>query len=694
MTRTAASVTRDENPLLQPWTTPFEMPPFDQVEVGHYRPAFESALATNVDEIAAIAESTDAPSFDNTIEALERSGHALDRVCSVFFNLTGADTTDALEAIERDMAPVLARHSNAVFQNDSLYRRVEALAEREDELDLNAEQARVLERYRTIFRRNGCGLPPEIKQRLAAISERLATLGTTFSQNVLADEKSYTLVLNGEEDLAGLPEFLRQSAARAAADRGLAGKHLITLARSSIEGFLQFSSRRDLRERAFKAWSARGEAGATDNRPVIAEMVALRAERAQLLGYKSFAHFRLEDTMAKKPEAALDLLHSVWKPAQARAAREQAALEKLAQGEGHNEAFAPWDWRHYSEKQRSLEFDLDESAIKPYLQLDNMIAAAFDTASRLFGLSFTERHDLPLYHPDVRAWEVNGADGSNVGLFLGDYFARSSKRSGAWMSAFRSQEKLAGNIRPIIVNVMNFSKAEDGAPALLSFDDARTLFHEFGHALHGLLSNVTYPLISGTGVSRDFVEFPSQLYEHWIEQAQVLQRFARHHITGEPMPKEFLDRLLASRTFNQGFSTVEYVASALVDLKVHLLDDATDFDISAFEKATLAEIGMPEAITMRHRPTHFTHVFSGDGYSSAYYSYLWSEVLDADGFGAFEEAGDLYDPETAKRLHDFVYAAGNSRDPAEAYRGFRGRDPIPAPLLVKRGLSEPQTAES
>jgi peptidyl-dipeptidase Dcp len=693
MTETAATTSADRNPLLEAWATPFEMPPFDRIEIAHYRPAFDAALAENTAEIADIAGNPERPDFDNTIDALERSGHALDKVASVFFNLAGSHTNDALQEIERDMAPVLARHHNAIFQNEALYRRIEALVARKDDLGLTPEQARVLDRYHTIFRRNGGGLPAEVKKRLAAISERLATLGTTFSQNVLADERGWMLVLEGEDDLAGLPDYMRKSAAKAAADRGLPGKHVVTMARSSIEGFLQFSSRRDLREKAFKAWTSRGEAGATDNRPVIAEMVALRAERARLLGYRSFAHFRLEDTMAKTPEAALELLRNVWTPARARAAREQEALEALARDEGHNGAFAPWDWRHYSEKQRAREFDLDESAIKPYLQLDNIIDAAFDTASRLFGLHFAERRDLKLYHPDVRAWEVTDGSGRSVGLFLGDYFARTSKRSGAWMSAFRSQEKLLGDVRPIIVNVMNFSKAEDGAPSLLSFDDARTLFHEFGHALHGLLSDVTYPLISGTGVSRDFVEFPSQLYEHWLERPEVLQHFARHHVTGEPMPKEFLDRLLASRTFNQGFATVEYVSSALVDLDVHLLEEATDVDITAFERDVLARIGMPDAIVMRHRPPHFTHVFSGDGYSAAYYSYLWSEVLDADGFGAFEEAGDVFDPAAARRLRDFVYAAGNSRDPAEAYRLFRGRAPVPAALLVKRGLAAPQTAE-
>jgi peptidyl-dipeptidase Dcp len=684
-----ANAATTDNPLLGSWTTPFEAPPFDAIGNEDFRPAFDQALAEHRAEIDAIIANPAEPTFENTIAALELGGRALRQVSAVFFNLTGSHTSDALEAIELAMAPLLAQHRNAIHLNEALFRRIDNLKARQDELGLNAEQRRVLDRYHTLFVRQGGGLPEEKKNRLAAINERLAVLGTQFGQNLLADEKAYALVLDGEADLAGLPDFLRDAAAQAAADRGLPGKHVITLARSSIEPFLQFSSRRDLREAAFTAWSARGESGgATDNRGIIAETVALRAERAGLLGYRSFAHYRLDDTMAKTPEAALDLLHSVWGPARRRAMRERDGLQALAQAEGGNFEIAPWDWRYYSEQRRKQEFDFDESEIKPYFQLDAMIAAAFHTAGRLFGLTFTERRDVPVYHPDVRAWEVTGADGRHVGLFLGDYFARPSKRSGAWMSGFRGQEKLAGDIRPIIVNVMNFSKAGDGEPALLSFDDARTLFHEFGHGLHGLLSDVTYPAIAGTSVSRDFVEFPSQLFEHWLEQPEILNRFARHYRTGEPMPEALLAKVLAARTFNQGFATVEYTSSALVDFDFHLLPSAESLDVTAFEKQALERIAMPDAITMRHRPPHFQHIFAGDGYSASYYAYLWSEVLDADGFGAFEEAGDIFDPDTARRLHDFVYSAGYLREPAEAYRAFRGRVPDPAALLRKRGLAE------
>lgn len=675
------------NPLLRVWETPFGAPPFGEIVPDQFRPAFDEAVAESGAEVDAIASRQAKPSFQNTIAALELSGRALRQVSAVFFNIAGAHTNEAIEAIELAIAPILAKHRNAIYLNEELFRRIEDLHARQATLGLTAEQSRVLDRYHTIFRRQGAALPSEQKLRLAEINERLATLGTKFGQNVLADEKAYALVLEAEGDLAGLPDSLRDAAATAAGDRGLPGKHVITLARSSIEPFLQFSSRRDLRESAFRAWGARGESGGpTDNRAIIAEMVALRAERATLLGYPSFAHFRLDDTMAKTPEAALDLLHAVWKPAREQALREAEALQAMVQAEGGNFEIAPWDWRYYSERRRKAEFDIEESEIKRYLKLENVIEAAFYTASRLFGLTFAPCNDVPLYHPDVRAWDVKDAHERHVGLFLGDYFARPSKRSGAWMSSFRGQEKLAGEIRPIVVNVMNFSQSPNGAPVLLSFDDARTLFHEFGHALHGLLSDVTYPLIAGTSVSRDFVEFPSQLFEHWLEQPEILRRFAVHQDSGGPMPEDLLQGLLAARNFNQGFSTVEYVSSALVDLDFHLLGEADDIDVAAFEHASLERIGMPAGIVMRHRPAHFGHIFAGDGYSSAYYSYLWSEVLDADGFGAFKEAGDIFDPETARKLHDYVYSAGSLRDPEEAYTGFRGRMPEPAALMRKRGF--------
>jgi peptidyl-dipeptidase Dcp len=675
----------DENPLLEPWTGPFEAPPFDRIEPGHFRPAFDAALKDARREVDAIAANPAPPTFANTIEALERSGRSLDRVGGVFFNLTGAATNDELQAIEREIAPALARHRNDTYLNEALFKRIDALKAEENSLGLSAEQGRVLERYHLNFTRAGAGAPGEAKARLAAIGERLATVAAEFGQNVLADEKAWIMLL-GEDDLVGLPDFFIASAGRAAAERGQKGKYAVTLSRSSIEPFLQFSARRDLREAAFRAWEARGENdGATDNRAIAAEMVRLRAERARLLGYESYAHYRLADTMAKTPGAALDLLESVWAPGVSSALKEQEALQAIIAGEGGNFKVAPWDWRYLAEKRRKAEFDFDEGELKPYLQLDRMIEAAFYAASRLFGLGFEERFDLKLYDPDVRAWAVSGRDGSPIALFIGDYFARPSKRSGAWMSNFRAQQKLDGLQLPIVVNVMNFAKGAEGEASLLSLADARTLFHEFGHALHGMLSDVTYPLISGTRVAGDFVEFPSQLYEHWIKEPEMLRRFALHYKTGEPMPEALIAKLTSARRFNQGWATVEYTASALVDLKLHLDPSPADVDVVAFERQELARIGMPDAIAMRHRAPHFQHIFSG-GYSAAYYSYLWSEVLDADGFEAFEEAGDIFDAEVAHRLHDFVYAAGGSRDYDAAYRGFRRRSPSPAALFRKRGF--------
>jgi peptidyl-dipeptidase Dcp len=683
------------NPLLEPWTGPFEAPPFGHLKTSHFREAFELALGGAQAEVMAIAANPEAPTFGNTIEALERSGRQLTRISSVFFHLANADTNDELQAIERDIAPKLARHRVEVFLNGALFRRVDALHVHRNEVALDGEQARVLERYHIAFLRNGGGLPDETKTRLAAIAERLAALGTEFAQNVLADEQAYELVLAAKEDLAGLPASLVSAAAQMATDRGLPGKYVITLARSSVEPFLQFSARRDLREKVFRAWMQRGEGdGPTDNRAIATEMMQLRAERAQILGFRSFADFRLADSMAKTPQAALELLHSVWRPAIARAQDEERALQALVTDEGGNFRIAPWDWRYYAEKRRKAEFDFDESELKAYLQLEKMIEAAFFTASRLFGISFSERKDIPLYHPDARCWTVRGPDGREMALFIGDYFARASKRSGAWMNSLREQQKLDGENRPIVVNVTNFAKASGGQACLLSFDEARTLFHEFGHALHGMLSDVTYPLISGTNVVRDFVEFPSQLFEHWLEQPELLRRFALHHETGEPLPEPLLRRLLSARQFNQGFATVEYTASALVELALHQEPGTDPIDLIAFEKGELEKLGMPASIEMRHRMPHFQHVFSGDSYAAGYYAYLWSDVLAADGFEAFEETGDIFDPAVAKKLYEQIYSSGYSRAPEDAYKGFRGREARPEALLRNRGLIETSEGEA
>jgi peptidyl-dipeptidase Dcp len=684
-----------ENPFFADWKTPDGVAPFDHIKPEDFRLAYERALAEHEAEIAAIAADPAPASFDNTIAAMEGSGRALTRVQNVFHVLAGAHSNDDLLELEREIAPLIARHWNRIHTNAALFRRIDALAKQTDTLGLSAEQKRVLERYHINFRRAGAGLDGPAKGRLAEIIERLAALGTAFSQNVLADEQAFALSLEGEAELAGLPDFVRESMKSEAQERGRDG-YVVTLSRSSAEPFLQFADRRDLREKVFRAFIMRGDnGGKTDNNAIISEMVRLRAERAGLLGFADFAHYRLDDAMAKTPEAARELLDTVWARARNKALADRDDLQALVQEDGGNFKLAPWDWRYYAEKLRQRRCNLDEAAVKPYLSLDRMIDAAFYTAQQLFGLTFRPRPDVPVWHPDVRVWEVLGRDGEQIGLFFGDYFARPSKRGGAWMTSLRDQEKLSSRVRPLIVNVCNFSKAPAGEPSLLSFGDAHTLFHEFGHALHGLLSNVTYPEIAGTGVATDFVELPSQLYEHWLEQPELLRRFALHYQTGEPMPEDLLQRLIAARNFDRGFGTVEYVACALVDLDFHSLDAAAaaeEIDSTKFENKALARIEMPDEIVMRHRPPHFAHIFAGGGYAAGYYSYMWSEVLDADAFEAFEETGDIFDPATAKRLHDFVYSAGGSRDPADAYKAFRGRLPSSDALLRKRGFTEPAAA--
>ncbi len=668
------------NPLLTPWDTPFGLPPFGAIKDADFGPAFDAALAEARGNIAAIAGDPEAPTFANTIAALEMAEVALDRVAGVFFNLAGADSTDAREALQRDLAPKLSAFSSEVTNNRALFARIEALWDARDGLGLGAEEMRVLTLYRRMFVRSGAVLEGDASARLTEVMSRMAVLGTQFSQNLLADERAWFMEL-GAGDLEGLPDFVVDAARAAGAERGLAG-HVVTLNRSLIVPFLQFSPRRDLRAKAFAAWGLRGaNGGTTDNRGVAAEMLALRAERAALLGYASFADFKLEPEMAKTPGAVRDLLMRVWQPAKRHAERDAAVLEAMMAADGINGPLEPWDWRYYSEKRRKAEHDLDEAALKPYLSLEAMLGAQFDCANRLFGLEFRAL-DMPLYHPDARAWEVT-RQGRHIAVFIGDYFARASKRSGAWCSAMRSQKKLGGDVRPIVVNVCNFAK---GAPSLLSYDDARTLFHEFGHALHQMLSDVTYGFISGTSVARDFVELPSQLYEHWLEVPEVLEKHARHHATGLPMPADMQARLLAAGTYDQGFATVEFVASALVDLAFH--EGAAPVNPMAAQADVLAGLGMPRAIGMRHATPHFAHVFSGDGYSSGYYSYMWSEVMDADAFAAFEEAGGAFDPGMAAKLEKHILSAGGSAEADALYLRFRGAMPGVEALLRGRGLLE------
>jgi peptidyl-dipeptidase Dcp len=685
---TTAPVHALENPLLKPWQTPFETPPFTEIAPEHFMPAFEQAFADHAAEIAAITHDPATPDFANTITALERSGKLLSKVAAVFYDLVSAHSNPALLEIDKEVSLRMARHWNPIMMNAVLFGRIVALRDNRAALGLTSEQMRLLERTYTRFHRSGAGLDDDAKKRMAEINERLAHLGTAFSHHLLGDEQEWFMEL-GDADRDGLPDSFVAAARAAAEERGMPGKAVMTLSRSFVEPFLKSSTRRDLREKVFKAFTARGDNGnANDNNETIVEILALREESAKLLGFPTFAAYRLEDSMAKTPEAVRGLLERVWKPARARALADRDALQALVAQEGGNFALAPWDWRYYAEKLRQIRANFDDAAIKPYLVLDHMIEAAFDCAHRLFGLSFAERRDIPVWHPDVRVWEVRDAAGNHKALFYGDYFARPSKRSGAWMTSLRDQQKLDGAVAPLIINVCNFSKGAEGQPSLLSPDDARTLFHEFGHGLHGMLSDVTYPSLSGTSVFTDFVELPSQLYEHWQEQPQVLRQFARHFQTGEPLPDDLLKRFLAARKFNQGFATVEFVSSALIDLEFHTQPASASRDVRAFEREELEKIGMPAEISLRHRPTQFGHIFSGDHYASGYYSYMWSGVMDADAFGAFEEAGNIFDPAAAKRLHDDIYSSGGSRDPEDAYIAFRGREPEPEALLRRRGLLE------
>ncbi|MGV8937492.1 MAG: M3 family metallopeptidase [Allorhizobium sp.] len=679
------------NTALVDWDGLHGLPRFDAILDTDFAPAFDAVLSAHDAEIDAIADNAEAATFANTIIALELAGDDLSRVSSLFWNRAGAHSNDVIQALERDIAPKMSRHYSRIGMNAALFARIDGLWQKRETLGLTTEEMRVLERHWKGFVKSGARLEKAGQERLAAISERLASLGAGFGQNVLGDEKSWFLGLGGEEDLVGLPDFVKDSMASAARERGTDSPYIVTLSRSIIEPFLTFSERRDLREQAFKAWVARGaNGGDTDNRAIVTETLSLRAEKAALLGYDNYAAYKLDNTMAKTADAVNGLLMTVWGKAVAQARREEALLAEMVAQEGKNHEVMPWDWRHYAEKRRAQTFDFSESQLKPYLQLEKIIEACFDVAHRLFGLRAVPVSGYAAYHPDVRVFEMRSDDGRLVAMFLGDYFARASKRSGAWMSSFQTQHKLtlkngaAGEI-PIIYNVCNFAKPDVGKPALLSLDDARTLFHEFGHALHGMLSDVIYPTVSGTGVSRDFVELPSQLYEHWLTVPEILKTYAVHHETGEPMPQALLDKVLAARTFNSGFSTVEFTSSALVDMAFHTRDNVKD--PMAVQAEVLAEIGMPESIVMRHATPHFQHIFAGDGYSAGYYSYMWSEVLDADAFAAFVETGNAFDPAMAKRLKDNIYSVGGSVDPEVAYTAFRGKLPSPEAMLAQKGLA-------
>jgi peptidyl-dipeptidase Dcp len=678
------------NPLLQPWATPYELPPFATLRPEHFAPALHEAMRQHRSELDAIAAQSAPATFENTLARLDASGRLLARLESAFHNLCASETSAALQQVQREMAVPLAAHSNAVYMHAGLFARVDTLHERRATLGLAPEQLRLLEQTHRDFVRAGARLTPAAQRRYAELMERLATLTTQFGQNVLADENAFRLSLASEADLAGLPDFVRASAQQAAADRSLPG-HVITLSRSLLVPFLTFSERRDLREQAWRAWTRRGEhAGASDNRAIVREILQLRGEQAALHGFASYADYALDNTMARDQAAVQRLLDNVWQRALLALERERAQLQALMREAGGSDDIEPWDWRYWAEKVRQRTYALDDAEIKPYFPLERMVAAAFDCAERLFGVRFAERADLPVYHPDVKAYEMRDRDGRVAGIFLHDNFARPSKRSGAWMSSLRQQTRNGGEVIPIVLNNNNFAKAAPGEPTLLSFDDVRTLFHEFGHGLHGLLSSVSYERLSGTNVLRDFVELPSQLFEHWMSEPAVLRRHARHVGSGEPIPDALIERLNVARRFGQGFETVRYTASALTDMAVHALPrDRVPDDVVAFEAAVLRQRGLPPGVGVNHRFTHFQHLFAGSGYAAGYYVYLWAEVLDADAYDAFVEAGDPFDAGVAGRLQRHIYAAGDSVEPGATYAAFRGRAAQIEPMLKKRGLLQP-----
>ncbi len=682
------TIAPDQNPLLAKWSGPYGgVPPFDRVQITYFKPALEAAMNEKLQEVQQIASQTAAPTFENTIAAMERSGKTLDRVMTLYGIWGSNMNTPDFQVVQREMAPRLAAFADQITQNAALFKRIEAVYNSPDRSKLTPEQQRLTWKYYNDFVRAGAKLDSTAKARLSQINQQMAGLFTRFSQNVLADETNEFLQLKSEADLAGLPQSVRDAAAAAAQSKNLAGSWVITNTRSSIDPFLTYSSRRDLREKAWRMFVNRGDNGGEhDNNNIITEILQLRAERAKLLGYPTHAHWRLENTMAKTPERAMELMEAVWQPAIGRVREEVADMQALAQKEGANIKIEPWDYRYYAEKVRKAKYDLDQNEVKQYLQLDKLREGMFWVAGELFNFNFTPVTNMPVFHPDVKVWEVTDkTTGAHIGLWYFDPYARTGKRSGAWMNAYRTQEKMDTPVTTIVSNNSNFVKGKEGEPVLISWDDAETLFHEFGHALHGLSSNVTYPSLAGTAVFRDYVEFPSQLLEHWLSTPEVLQRFAVHYQTGKPIPQDLVRRIEKASTFNEGFATTEYLASALIDMKLHLAG-AQKIDPDNFERQTLAQLGMPKEIVMRHRTPQFLHVFASDGYSAGYYSYIWSDVLTADAFGAFMEAGGPYDKAVAERLKKYIFSVGNTIDPAEGYRLFRGRDPQVEALMKKRGF--------
>ncbi len=687
VTQTGNTETTPSNPLLAKWTGSYGgVPPFDKVKVADFGPALQQAMDENWKEVEAIANSTEPPTFKNTIEALEHSGSTLTRVGNIYGIWSGTMLTDDMQKVQQEMDPKLTAFGDKITQNEKLFKRIEAVYNSPEKAKLTPEQQRLTWVYYDNFVRYGAKLDEKSKARLAEINQKLSTLYTQFGQNLLADEAGYITYLK-ETDLDGLPQSIRDAAASAAEEKGHKGEWAVLNTRSSVEPFLTYSNRRDLREKVWRAFIMRGDNGdAHDNNKIITEILPLRAERAKLLGFETHAHWRVSNRMAKTPENAMKLMMQVWPAAVARVHEEVADMQAIADKEGAKVKIEPWDYRFYMEKVRKAKYDLDMNEVKPYLQLDKMREAMFWVAGQIYGFQFKEIHGVPTAVPDIRVWEVTNDKGQHVGLWYFDPYARSTKRSGAWMSEYRTQQHLE-NVTPIVSNNTNFVPTKTGDPILISWTDAVTLFHEFGHALQGLNSNVEYPTLAGTNVATDYVEFPSQVNENWLPTPEVLTKFALHYKTGKPMPKELSDKILKSQQFNQGFAVVEYLSAALVDMKLHLAGNQ-QIDPRAFERDTLKELGMPSEIVMRHRTPQFAHVFSGDQYSAGYYSYLWSEVIAKDAFEAFVEAGSPYDKATAKRLHDTIMSIGNSVDPAQAYRNFRGRDPKIDAYLKSKGFPQ------
>ena len=678
---------KTNNPFFEPYANKYGAPPFDKIKNEHYMPAFKEGIKQHQAEVNAIANNPKPATFANTIAAIDFSGDLLKKVSSVFFNLYSSNTNEGMEKIANEITPILSEHNDNIYLNDKLFARVKKLYANRTKLGLSDEQIRLLEKYHRGFIRSGAALNPTQKAKLREINKELGLAQIAFGQNVLAETNSFKKFVTNEADLAGLPESVRQAAAEEAKEAGKPGQWLFTTHKASFIPVLQYSENRELRKELLLAYSTRANHdNANDNKVVINKIMKLRTQKAQLLGFATSADFILDDTMAKTPKAVYDLLKTVWTPALAKAKEEAAELQKLMVAEGKGEKLEAWDWWYYSDKLRKAKYNLDEEALKPYFKLENVRQGVFDLASKLYGLKFEKLKDMPVYDPDVEVFKVTDAKNSLIGILYTDYFPRAGKRAGAWMNNIVDQYKKNGiNNRPIICNVGNFTKPTSDKPSLLNMDEVETLFHEFGHALHGLLTQCTYPSLSGTNVSHDFVEMPSQVMENWCWEPQVMQTYAKHYITGAPMPKELMDKIQLAGTFNQGFINTELLSASLLDMDYHMIKDTANFDVNAFEKASLDKMGMIPQIVVRYRSSYFNHIFSGE-YCAGYYSYTWAAVLDADAFQAFKETGDIYNPKVANAFRTKLLERGDSEDPMKLYRDFRGANPNPDALLKKRGL--------